>query len=170
MMKISEVACRELNWTQKSDPDKPDELKCEGNTVATLRFLHAFSSSATAESGDGIMKFDTKGFFKIRGAIKNSATGNEIAKLRISQWTLVGTLELPDGRKFRSYTNSHQKKAYIKNENEEILVCVTNRGYLRPTATFEILPSATSMPELPLLVVFAFYLKLIFVRWSRISA
>lgn len=167
MMKISEVAGSELKWVPKL---KGFELKRGEDVVGTLKFRSMFGTFATGETGDGAWTFKRIGFFRTAITIRNAATDTEVAVFRNSTWSGGGTLELPDGGKYKADTNFFETKLAITDEREAPLVYFRNTGLLRSAAAVEIAPSALSVPELPLLVILGFYLMIMISRDSAANA
>src|SRR5262249_7418034 len=106
MRSLRETAGRELEWIQPRATRRDFELKDGEATVARLSFRSLFGSYATAEVAEGSWTFKRVGFWQTYVSIRVAGSDAEIAGFRNSTWKFGGTLELPDGRKYRANTNA----------------------------------------------------------------
>lgn len=158
MKEIAEVIGQELEWAQPNAWKMQYELHSGTEIVATLRFRSSFGSFATAESLDGCWTFKRIGFWQIRATIRVCESDIDLAMFKNNSWSGGGSLEFPDGRKLLATTNGWQTKLEVKTEVGETLLRFNIRGLVHLAATVEIHPAAVEMPELPLLVMFGWYL------------
>ncbi|HET6463602.1 MAG TPA: hypothetical protein VFH33_07365, partial [Candidatus Krumholzibacteria bacterium] len=102
MQKIATVIDRELKWEQPSAFKQLYELRTSDGLVATLTFPSSFRYNATGESADGCWEFNRDGPFHSRILIRACGSTDPIATFQKSWWKSCGTLELPDGRAYRT--------------------------------------------------------------------
>ena len=170
MTKIAEVIGRELKWAQPSAWKMEYELRADDELIATLRFRSSFGSFATAESADGCWTFKRVGFWHTRVTIRGCGSDVDIAAFKNNTWSGGGTLEFSDGRKMLATTNLWQTNFEFKTEAGETLVRFNIGGLVHLSATVEIDPGASGLPELPLIVMLGWYLAVMMYMDSAASA
>ena len=158
MQKIAELAGRELKWSQPSALKQEFELRAGSERVASLVFRSAWGTFATAKSGDGSWTFKRVGFWQNRASIRAPDTEIDLALFKDSTWDSGGTLEFPDGRKFKATTNFWDTELAFKTMSNEPIMQFKYGGVFRKSATVEISPLGRRIPELPLFVLFGWYL------------
>jgi len=156
--KIAEVIGRELEWVQPSAWKMEYELRAGDELIATLRFRSLFGSFATAESADGCWTFKRVGFWQTRVTIRGCGSETDSATFKNNTWSGGGTLDLPDGRKILANTNLWQTNFELRTEAGAALVRYKIGGVVHLSAKVEIQPDIAGIPELPWLVMFAWYL------------
>ena len=162
MKKIAELSGMELRWEQ------PDAFKMEyilyagDQEAATLQFRSSFGSFATARSADGCWTFKRVGFFQTHVTIRDCETDVDLAEFHNNTWTSGGTLELADGRRYKASTNFWQTQFEFCNEQEDVLFQYSKiGGFVHSSAQVVIQPVALTIPELPWLVILAWYLSIL---------
>jgi hypothetical protein len=158
MKRIALAAGQPLKWTQESSTEH--ELRSETDLIATLKFRSLFGTLATAESGDGCFTFKRVGFWQSRAAIRACDSETDLAIFTNSTWSSGGTLEFPDGRKYKATTNFWMTRMEFKSESEEPLVGFHYGGFFHRKAVVEITPAGQRDPNLHLLVSFGWYLAI----------
>lgn len=161
MKRISDYAGQEMKWEQPNMWKENYELHVGDDQIATLRFRSIFGSLASGESQDGCWSFKRVGFFNTRVTIRTCDSDEDIAVYKPNTWTQGGSLEFPDGRKYKASTNFWMTKYEIKTEDEIPLLRFHNHGLVRPSAIVEVLPEAVRLAELPWLVMLGWYLVIL---------
>jgi hypothetical protein len=162
-------AGHELKWSQPS-LKMEYELRSPDALVASLKFRSSWGTFATAESADGAWTFKRIGFFQNRVTIRNAGLDENVASFKNNTWSSGGTLELPDGRKFKATTNIWQTNLQFQTESEAMLVRFNFGGVFRKSAVVEISPIGRNVRELPLLVLFGWYLAIMLDQDSTTTA
>lgn len=137
------------------------ELQVDGELVATLRFLRAFSSSAVAESADGCWAFERVGGWRPKVIIRACGSKHDTATFKANILSRGGTLTLADKRQLLASTNFWQTQYEISTPEGDVLLHFKRGRGLRLSATVEITPLAAGMPELPWLMVAGWYLSVL---------
>ncbi|HKW13129.1 MAG TPA: hypothetical protein VJS69_01450 [Candidatus Krumholzibacteria bacterium] len=158
MKKIATLIDRELKWSQPSMRKQEYALHAGEELAATLVFPNSFRSNATGESEDGSWDFTREGPFHTRIVVRRSGSPEEIAVFKKSAWKACGTLELPDGRTYRSASNFWASRYGFTDSDAQPLVDLKNCGVLHRAANLTIAPRAADIPELPMMVMLAWYL------------
>ena len=158
MQKISDVAGDKLKWSQPSALRRIYELKRSEDLIAQLQFRSMLGTLATAESGDGSWTFKRVGFWQNRVTVRSNGSEVDLATFRNNTWKNGGTLEFPGGRHFRATTNFWNTKFAFESDTGESLVRFHYGGVFHLSADVEIHPPARTMAELPILVLFGWYL------------
>ncbi len=146
------------------------ELRAGDDLVGTLRFRNSFGSLATGESGDGCWTFKRVGFWQTRATVRACDTDADIAVFRNNTWSGGGTLELPGGRQIPATTNFWQTQFELQDTAGEALVRFRRGGVIHLSATVEIQHAASSMPELPWMVMLGLYLIVMMERDGAAAA
>lgn len=160
MRRIVDVADRRLKWAQPRARKKEFELRADEELAATLRFRSSFGTFATAESADGCWTFKRIGFWQSKASIRACGSEEDVALFKNSTWSAGGTLTLRDGQEFRATTNIWRTKLAFETEAGEELLRMKTSGILKRSAKVEITPVGRRVPQLPILVLFAWYLAI----------
>jgi hypothetical protein len=156
MKKIAPAATQLLTWSQENS--KEHVLRSGPDLVATLKFRSLFGTLATAESGDGCFTFKRTGFWQSRATIRTCDSETDLATFTNHTWKSGGTLEFPDGLKYKATTNFWQTRMAFTTESEEPLVGFHYGGFFKMKADVEVTPPGLRDPLLHLLVTFGWYL------------
>jgi hypothetical protein len=156
--KIAELAGRDLKWLQPSALKREFELRSGSELVATLVFRSAWGTFATAKSGEGSWTFKRVGFWQNKASIRRPGSETDLALFKDNTWSTGGTLAFPGGRKFRATTNIWDTELAFKTESEDLLMRFKYGGVFRKSADVEITELGQASPELPLFVLFGWYL------------
>ncbi len=160
MRRIGEVTGQDLKWSQPRALSMEYALHAGAELAATLKFRSSFGTLATAESADGCWRFKRVGFWQARATIRTCDSEENLAIFTNSTWASGGTLEFPGGARFNATTNIWTTDLGFRTVADEPLVRFHYGGVLRKSADVEIAPLALGMPELPLLVMFGWYLAI----------
>jgi hypothetical protein len=158
MRRIADVADRELTWSQPSALKREYELRAGTERLAALAFRSSWGTLASAESGEGTWTFKRVGFWQSRASIREAGSETDLAVFRNNTWSSGGTLEFARGPKFRATTNLWQTRFSFQTESGELLVRFDYGGAFRRSARVETSARGRSVAELPLLVLFGWYL------------
>jgi hypothetical protein len=162
MQKIAQLGSHPLKWIQPKALQEAYELRSSVSTgddpVATLRFRSAFGTLARAESSDGCWTFKRVGFWQNKATVRACEGDSDLAVFKNNTWNDGGTLEFADGRIFKATTNAWMTRFEFQTETEQLLLRFKYEGVFRLSAMVEIQPLAYSLVELPLLVLFGWYL------------
>ncbi len=156
MKKIAQAAGHALKWSQVSG--KRHELLSDDELVATLEFRSVFGTLGTAEGADGCFTFKRVGFWQSRATIRECDSDAEVALFTNNTWASGGTLEFPDGARYKGTTNFWKTRLEWKSESEESLVSFLYGGVFRKKADVEIATAARQDRHLHHLVTFGWYL------------
>lgn len=159
MLKIANLSSHQtLKWNQPKALQEAYELRAGDDLVATLKFRSVFGTFARAESGDGCWTFKRVGFWQNKATIRTCEGESDLAVFKNNTWSDGGTLEFNDGRQFKATTNAWKTRFEFQTNSGEPLLRFNYHGVFRLSATVEIQPLAQSLVELPLLVLFGWYL------------
>jgi hypothetical protein len=156
MKKIAQAASQMLKWSQVGA--RRHELHSDDELVATLEFRSMFGTLGTAEGADGCFTFKRVGFWQSRASIRDCESVAEVALFTNNTWASGGTLEFPDGARYKGTTNFWMTRLEWKSEAEKPLVSFHYGGVFRKRADVEIAPAARQDRHLHLLVTFGWYL------------
>lgn len=171
MKNIAHLIDRELKWVQPHALKQEFELQVDGELAATLRLKSSFGSFATAQSADGCWTFKRVGFWQTRATVRACDSEIDIATFKNNTWKGGGTLELADGRKYLANTNFWQTEWAFNTETGERVFGYKNiGGVMHLSALVQIEPHVVSLPELPWMVMFGWYLALMLHRDSAAAA
>jgi hypothetical protein len=80
-----------------------------------------------------------------------------VAVFQNNTWTSGGMLTFPDGRRFKATTNLWMTHYEFLTESDEPFIKFKYGGAFRLSAQVEIMPRAREMAELPIPVLFGWY-------------
>ena len=166
MKKTADLVKHKLRWVQPHALKMVYELRADDDVVATLRFRGWWGkfltsrSLATAESADGCWTFKRIGACQRAATVRVSGGKQDLAVFKRNSWASSGALELADGRKYpvRVSLFEAQTQYEFQDEQGSPLIRVQGGGFIYLNADVEILPTAFTLPELPWLVMFGWYL------------
>jgi hypothetical protein len=158
MQTIADSARQPLTWTQPSALKQFYELRSGDVVVATLAFRSMWGTLATAQSGDGCWTFKRVGFWQNKATVRACGADAEHGMFRNDTWQGGGTLELSDGSRFRATTNAWLTKYELQTDAGETLVRFRLSAGLHLSADVEVQPAALTLRQLPVLVLFGWYL------------
>lgn len=164
MRKIAEASGREMKWAQHSALHMRYELAGPDGPIGGLEFENLLGSRATGESGDGTWTFKRVGFWQQKASVRKAGADSDLAVFKNNTWIGGGTLEFSQGRSFRATTNFWKTKFAWETEAGEWLVRFDYGGVFRKHANVEVSYGAKSLPELPILVLFGWYLAVMLAR------
>jgi hypothetical protein len=161
MKKIATLIDRELKWSQPRAFKQEYELRAGDELAATLIFPRSLRSDAIGESADGSWDFQREGPLHPRILIRVSGSPDEIAVFRKSAWKSCGTLAFPDGRTFRTASNIWASRYSFVDATGDPIVELKNCGVLHRAANLTLAQRARDLPELPMMVMLAWYLDVL---------
>lgn len=170
MKRIAEQTHLPLKWLQPKALQEAYELRAGEELVATLKFRSAFGTLARAESGDGCWTFKRVGFWQNKATVRACEGEQDLAIFVNNTWNDGGTLAFTGGRKFKATTNAWKTRFEFYTETDQLLLRFKYQGVFRLSAEVEILPGAAAFPEMPLLVLFGWYLAVMLYHDSSAAA
>ncbi len=157
MRTISESAI-DLRWSRPKLLRSEYELLSKGELVGRLA-LHGFCNvAATAESGEGRWKFQREGILGTRATIVSAESGDTLATFRSNIWGMGGELRFISGHRSRAAMNFWGTQLRLESAPYGPLVTLRSGGLSHRSAEVDIANAARDLPELPLLVLFGWYL------------
>ncbi len=169
MLRISQLTSHPLKWVQPG-LKMEYELLTGDTQVADLIFRSSWGTLAFATSGEGSWTFKRIGFWQNKASIRANDSEEDLAVFTNNTWRQGGTLEFAGGLRYKATTNFWMTKMEWQTEAEQPLVRFHIGGFFRQSAEVEILPAAARLPELPILVLFGWYLILMLHRDSAAAA
>lgn len=159
MRSIREAVGGELVWRQPRATKERYELHAGDEVLATLGWARAFGSLAEAVSADGSWTFKRVGFWQPRATIRAAGSDEDLATFE-PRWTGSGVLTLPGGTSYHwGHANAWGTKYAWRDASErEVIRFGATAALLRSEATVEVAPEAAALPDLPLLMLFGWYL------------
>jgi hypothetical protein len=158
MRKIIDYSQQSLKWVQPKMFENKYELHASDELVATLTFRGSGGTFAAAESGDGSWTFKRVGFWKNKATVWTRESESELAVFRNNTWTGGGMLEFANGKKYNATTNFWMTNYEFQKDTGEPLVRFKYGGIFHLSSEVEILPEARGSSELPVIIMFGWYL------------
>jgi hypothetical protein len=156
MKSITHAAAGSLKWAQINA--KQHELRSQDGLLATLEFRSVWGTLSTAKNAEGCFTFKRIGFWQSRASIRPCGSDTELAVFANNTWASGGTLEFPDGRKYKATTNFWMTRLEFTSEADESLVRFHYGGVFRKKADVELTDAARRDSHTHLLVTFGWYL------------
>jgi hypothetical protein len=159
MKKLGSVDLRKLMWRQTRFGARDFELYAGDDMVAVMYWPKWFSERAVVESADGNWQLDRLGFFRRRTVVTVSGSDTEIAGFE-ADWRGDGDLCLSSGRIYHWYKTKVFRNFWALAAGNENTVFEIQAGMRRFKYEADVVlhTGAASLPELPLLIVTAWYL------------
>jgi hypothetical protein len=148
------------------------DLRAGDAPLAELVFCGTWRTVATARSADGCWEFHTEGFWRRRTLIQRCESDDVVGEYHAGAWKSGGWLELKSGARFRLKSSGmfHSTTEWRTADHAPPLITFTNKGFFRGDTRVEMHASASSQAELPLLVLFGYYLVVCAQREAAIAA
>jgi hypothetical protein len=156
MKRLYDFCGQELEWKRPHWTKNEYELCIGDEVLARLRWEKLISPHAIAEVSGTEWLFKREGFWQTKAAIYH--TEGNMVEATIPVATIQrgmsgkGTLIFPDGREYRWVNTRFWRGEWTWFTNENVPLIHLERKRL------VIEPMASSLPELPLLVTFGYYL------------
>ena len=150
----------EVQWRQPHWNKRFWELVDNGGKViATLEHPSVWKRVYRVAFGDRILTFRSVGFWQSKIAVRDEATGVDVAEYR---GVFGNALGFKTGRVFRWQRRGFWKSAYYFTaaDNEDVLTFKRAPRAFRTGAIVIISPSAFKYPEVLVLLAFGFYLMI----------
>jgi hypothetical protein len=161
---MQQDAAQLLIWQQPHAHERRYELRSGDDTLATLRWEKGCGSLASAASADGQWTFKRVGFLQPRVTVRAFGSDAEVATFHPT-WRGDGTLEFRDGRSVRWATTNvwHTEWAFARGGDTFLRFSPRGglSGLIKHEAQMEIVPAATTFPDLSLLALLGWYLMLL---------
>ncbi len=170
MRKIIDCFQQSLKWVQPKMFDNKYELHAGDELVAALAFRGIGGTFATAESGDGGWTFKRVGFWQNKATVRTRESKSDLAVFRNNTWTGGGMLEFANGKIFKATTNFWMTNYEFQKDTGEPLVRFKYGGIFHLSSEVEILPEARALSELPVLILFGWYLAVMLYMDSSAAA
>jgi hypothetical protein len=170
MNKISEYYQRPLKWVQPKMFHEAYELRSGDELIATLTFRGIASTFATSESEDGTWTFKRVGFWQNKATIRNFGSDKDLAVFKNNTWTSGGTLLFTNGNSYKATTNFWMTNYEFQKESGEPIIRFKYGGVFHLSSEVDILPEARTLPEIPILVMFGWYLAVMLYMDSSSAA
>jgi hypothetical protein len=159
MEKLDSVDLRKLMWRQTQFGARDFELCSRDDLVAVMYWPRWFSERAVVESADGNWHLDRFGFFRRRTVAMVAGLEAELASFE-ANWRGDGDLCLSSGRIYQWYKTKAFRNFWALADGAENVAFEIQAGMRRfkYEAGVVLYEGAESLPELPLLIVTAWYL------------
>lgn len=171
MQSIIQRGDRTLTWTQPRALKQEYELLDGDTLVGTLRFRSSFGTLATGECADGCWTFKRVGFWKTRVSIREAGNENDLASFVNNTWSNGGTLEFPDGRRYKADSNFWMTRYTFSSEQDVPLITFEKiSGILHLSSNVTVHEAARHLTELPVMVMLGWYLTIMMHQDSAAAA
>ena len=164
MKTMQHDAAQLLIWQQPHAHERRYELRSGDDTLATLRWEKGCGSLASAESAAGHWTFKRVGLLQPRVTVRAFGSDTEVATFHPT-WRGDGTLEFRDGRSVRWVNTNvwHTEWAFASDGHTFLRFSPSGglSGLIKHEAQMEIVPAATTFPDLSLLALLGWYLMLL---------
>ena len=158
MYALTEPKTGTWTWVQPEALSGRWELHDGDEIVGSLELRHPSGTFAWADIGDETWTFKRVGFWRSHASIRRHGDDEDVAIFRNKTWSAGGTLEFADGAHFRATTNHWGSRYEFRDDEDETLVRFVYRGAFHLGAEVQIAPRGYELPQLPLLVLFGWWL------------
>lgn len=159
-----------LFWSQPHMSEPVYELSRDERLLAVLAFKNAFGSLAEGITDAGIFSFKRQGFLKTQITVRLKGDEQNLAVYHTNTWSGGGTLELPDGQKFKVNSNFWESQYEISDTAEKPIIRYHNIGGFKLHGEMVILSESGLEGELPWMVLLGWYLAVMMSREGELVA
>jgi hypothetical protein len=158
MTRLRDLAGQGLIWSKPNWLNGGSALRLGEQQLATLRLRSVWGTLATGETDGDSWTFKRIGFFQNKVTVRSATSDADVAVF-VNNWKMGGTLQLPDGRRYRANTNFWMTSFAFTDDEGRPLVSYRRLGGLTSiSAVVEIEPAGAELRELPWLVMLGWYL------------
>jgi hypothetical protein len=147
-----------LVWKQRSVFKSEYELRAGDGLVAEILFRGTLKTVSTARSEDGCWTLREAGILHSRTLIRPCDSEDVVATFYPKTWSSRGMLELKNGARYFIKARPFRSRTEVKSsEDAPPVLTFKTEGFWRTQTHVEFHASASSVSDLPLLVLFGFY-------------
>lgn len=159
MQRISSRLTGPMTWVHRGTWKSQFDLRAGDQPVAELSFNGTWRTVATAQSEDGCWTFKDEGFLHRRTMVRRCESDDVIATFFPGAWTSTGRLETKSGATYYFKSRPFRSLTEVRAHPDDTTPLVTfrNEGFWRTRTRVELSASASSHPDVPLLVLFGYY-------------
>jgi hypothetical protein len=158
--RLSDLVGQGMIWSKPNWMKGAYELRLGDERIATLKFRSIWGTFATGETAEGSWTFKRTGFLQNRVTVRVPGSDADIAVF-VANWKMGGTVELPDGRRYRANTNFWMTSYALTDEAGRPVVSYRRIGGMASlSAVVEIEPAVAALRELPWLMLLGWYLAI----------
>jgi hypothetical protein len=157
----------ELVWTQPAALGRRFVLSQGETQRGTLTFSSAFGSLANASYGERQWTFKRAGFLSPRVTVRAPGSDSDLALFRAT-WNGSGDVEFSSGVRYHwkatNFWNSEWaffRRVEGSAEKELVLAFHNKGGLFKHGAIVTFGPNAEALPELPILILLGWYLRVL---------
>lgn len=161
---LAAVAARRPEWYRVSLLSRRWELRAGPDLAGRIQFGGFFNERARAECADGAWTFQRVGFVQREVVVRRDPGETPVGRFRYRIWHRQGSLTLADGRAFTLSRDFWGRSYELTSASSLPLVTLRLHGFFRVRARLEIRPEALREPALPMMVLLAWYLVILFRR------
>lgn len=169
MKKISNYIGRTLMYAEPNIFKWEFELRSGDECIATISMPKLFSRTGVGKSEEGSWIFEQHGFFRRTSEVLSSDGGPSLATFKVTSWNRGGIITFADGRTLQLVRHGLKSRFEITTSTGEALVEFTSVGFFSSSLDVQIRHRASSLSELPWLVLFTLYLYSLDQRAKRAS-
>jgi hypothetical protein len=170
MKTISDLCGQNLQWLQPRITEPCFELRSADELLASLRFKNAFGSYAEGTFAGSVWTFKRQGFIKTLVTIREKGKDTNLAVYRNNSWSDGGTIELPDGKKYKANSNYWDEQfEYTGESGKPLIRCAQISGF-KLHAQLEIFPEASEINQFPWMLLLGWYLVVMSSREGEMVA
>jgi len=172
MQRISSRLPGALSWVKRGTWKSQFDLRAGDQPVAELAFNGTWRTVVTAQSEDGCWTFKDEGFFNRRTLVRRCGSDEVVATFFPGGWTSTGRLEMKSGARYHFKSRPFRSLTEVRAHPDDTtpLVTLRSEGFWRSRTRVELSASASSLPDVPLLVLFGYYFIVCQQRRAAIAA
>lgn len=161
-MNHSQITGQELEWRQSSMLQRSYDLTHKEHAIASLRFENIFGTKATGQYAEEIWTFKRTGFLSPKVSVRAAGSDADIAVFTPG-WTGSGWVEFGSGPRYQlRHTNFWGTEwSFEAADGATMLKLTGNHGLMKMGAKAEITPAAAALPELPVLLLLIWYVRVL---------
>ena len=171
MQPISSRLTGPLTLKQRGMFKSEYDLRSADQPVGELVFKGTWRTVATAKSGGGCWTLKEEGVFRTRTLVRRCETEDVVATYHPKAWSKSGVLELTNGKRYFIKSRGLRSSIEIRtSEDASPSITIKIEGIWRTQIRVELAASATSLADLPLLVLFCAYYVVCQQRQAAVAA
>jgi hypothetical protein len=155
---VKDFAGRELVWEKPRALRREFELRSGEEVLATLRWSKGWwSTLAEATSAEEQWTFKRSGFWKPKVTARRPGSETDLATFELG-WNGAGVLTLTGGATYRWDNEGFWGNAFVWKDPAGNPLVRFHHQMMKNKGEVEVSPSASTLADLPFLIVFGWYL------------
>ncbi len=151
-----------LEWRQESAFGRKHQLMSSDSVLAEIHFVKTLGTLAEAHTASSAWSFKRKGVFTSSVGARPLGEEREIATYHPNWTAMKGLVQFESGEQYHLRSaNMWASEWIVTDSHGQPVLRFHNKGFLKHGAQLDVEESARTIPHLPFLILFIWYILLL---------